>query len=275
MSTTFEIGRIPAAFRRALSQSGEGPTLTSWKTRAVKRGQRSSSSIVIVIQSAVSRSPSAGGSLSSSGARSMPKIACTSRATPRIESRSARFEVTSSSSTSCASGMRDASGSPGFQPSPSTMIPSPSGEMSSSRSDRIMPSEVSPRSFERAMRRPSSSTVPGSATATVSPASKFQAPHTIWPRRGLPHVDLAELQAVGVRVLAGLEHEPGDDQLLDAVLGRKAAALDALDLVTGEREPSGELVQGRQLGEMVRQPLQRDLHRTAPRNCSRKRTSLS
>ena len=80
---------------------------------------------------------------------SMPKIACTSRATPRIESRSARFEVTSSSSTSWASGTRAASGSPGFQPSPSTMIPSPSEEMSSSRSDRIMPSEVSPRSFER------------------------------------------------------------------------------------------------------------------------------
>ena len=29
------------------------------------------------------------------------------------------------------------------------------------------------------MRRPSSSTVPGSATATVSPAAKFQAPQTI------------------------------------------------------------------------------------------------
>ena len=47
-----------------------------------------------------------------------------------------------------------------------------------------MPSEVSPRSFERPILRPSSSAVPGSATATVSPAPKFQAPHTIW--RGAP-----------------------------------------------------------------------------------------
>ena len=109
----------------------------------------------------------------------MPKIAWTSRATPRMESRSARLEVTSSSSTSWTSGRRAASGSPGRHPLPSTMMPSPSDEMSSSRSDRIMPSEVSPRSLERAMRRPSSNAVPGSATATVSPAAKFQAPQTI------------------------------------------------------------------------------------------------
>ena len=37
------------------------------------------------------------------GVSSMPKIAWTSRATPRIESRSARFEVTSSSSSVAAS----------------------------------------------------------------------------------------------------------------------------------------------------------------------------
>ena len=94
-------------------------------------------------------------------------------------------------------------------------------------------------------------------------------------RRGLADVDVAQLQAVGVRVLAGLEHVPGDDQLPDAVLRRQPAALDALDLVAGEREPLDELLQRRQLGEVVGQPLQRDLHRTAPRNCSRKRTSLS
>ena len=36
-----------------------------------------------------------------------------------------------------------------------------------------------------------------------------------------------------------------------------------------------EAVERRELGEMVAEPLQRNLHRTAPRNCSRKRTSLS
>ena len=41
MSTTFEIGRWPAATRRAFSHIGDGPTVTSSKARAVKRGQRS------------------------------------------------------------------------------------------------------------------------------------------------------------------------------------------------------------------------------------------
>ena len=49
MSTTFEIGRIPAASSRAASHSGEGPICTSSKTRAVKRGQRSGHSTAIAI----------------------------------------------------------------------------------------------------------------------------------------------------------------------------------------------------------------------------------
>ena len=44
MSTTLLIGRCPAAASRACSQSGEGPILTSVKTRAVKRGQSSGTS---------------------------------------------------------------------------------------------------------------------------------------------------------------------------------------------------------------------------------------
>ncbi len=44
MSTTLLIGRCPAAVNRALSQSGEGPIVTSLNTRAVKRGQRSGTS---------------------------------------------------------------------------------------------------------------------------------------------------------------------------------------------------------------------------------------
>ena len=45
MSTTLLIGRWPAALRRAFSHSGEGPIVTSVKTRAVKRGQISGDSI--------------------------------------------------------------------------------------------------------------------------------------------------------------------------------------------------------------------------------------
>ena len=41
MSTTLLIGRWPAAIRRAFSHGGDGPIVTSSKTRAVKRGHRS------------------------------------------------------------------------------------------------------------------------------------------------------------------------------------------------------------------------------------------
>ena len=55
---------------------------------------------------------------------------------------------------------------------------------SSSLSERIIPSETSPRSFACSSFMPSGRTAPGRATATVAPAPKFQAPQTIW--RGSP-----------------------------------------------------------------------------------------
>ncbi len=45
MSTTFEIGRIPAAETRAFSHGGDGPTLTSVNTRPAQRGHSSGASI--------------------------------------------------------------------------------------------------------------------------------------------------------------------------------------------------------------------------------------
>ena len=87
-------------------------------------------------------------------------------------------------------------------------------------------------------------------------------------------VDLAELEAVGVRMLAGLEHEAGDDQLI-ILLGQPVAG-DLLDLDPGERDPGAELGEGRQrILEVVLQPAQGDLHRRPPANCSRKRRSSS
>ena len=205
----------------------------------------------------------------------MPKIACTSRATPRIESRSARFDVTSSSSTSCAQrharGERLA-GPPAVAEHDDPVVLVRDLELALGQDHAVGRLAAQLGALERAAVGQHRAR---QRTATVSPAPKFQAPHTIWRGSALADVDLAELQAVGVRVLAGLEHVPGDDQLLDAVVVGQAAALDALDLVAGEREPRGELVERRQLGEVVGQPLQRDLHRTAPRNCSRKRTSSS
>ena len=65
------------------------------------------------------------------------------------------------------------------------MIPAWSAPSSSSRSERIIPSETSPRSFARSSGFSAPGrTAPGSATATVAPAPKFQAPQTIC--RGSP-----------------------------------------------------------------------------------------
>ena len=66
-----------------MSQGGEGPIVTSVKTRAVKRGQSSGTSTATEAWS--STLPSPFGSASSShgaGASSAPVIARTSRATP-------------------------------------------------------------------------------------------------------------------------------------------------------------------------------------------------
>ena len=144
---------MPAACTRAFSQSGEGPTVTSWKTRAVKRGQSSSSSIEIVIQSAVRRSPTAGGlavvERREIDAEDRVDVAGDAAHGEQVGAVGGHLELEHVVDERQARREWLA----GRHPSPSTMIPSPSDEMSSSRSDRIMPSEVSPRSLERAMRR--------------------------------------------------------------------------------------------------------------------------
>ena len=59
------------------------------------------------------------------------------------------------------------------------MIPLWSVPSSSSSSARIIPSDIWPRSLRRSSVSPFGSVAPGSATATVAPAPKFQAPQTI------------------------------------------------------------------------------------------------
>ncbi len=82
MSTTFEIGRWPAAISRCLSQGGEGPIVTSSYTRAVKRRQ-TSGSISTLAWSSTESSPEGSASASVGFAASgAPVIACRSRATP-------------------------------------------------------------------------------------------------------------------------------------------------------------------------------------------------
>ena len=105
---------------------------------------------------------------------------------------------------------------------------------------------------------------PGSATATVSPAPKFQAPHTIWRGSASPTSTWQSCRRSAFGCLPASSTSPATISSSTPSCVGQAAALDALDLVAGEREPRGELVERRQLGEVVGQPLQRDLHRTAP-----------
>ena len=178
MSTTLEIGRMPAASRRAASHSGEGPTVTCSNTRAVKRGHSSGHSTTTLTPSG-SPSSEPGSSLHGGCASGAPVAACTSRATPYTARQSGRFGVTSSSRTSVPSGSTCASGVPGAGPSSSTSMPAWSPPSASSSVARIIPSLRMPRSFAAPSVRPSASFAPGRATATVWPAATFGAPQTI------------------------------------------------------------------------------------------------
>src|SRR3954451_19603265 len=81
---------------------------------------------------------------------------------------------------SSPTGSTSASGVPGSSSPGSSMMPPWSCPSSSSRSDRIIPSETSPRSFRFSIvNSPPGITPPGTTTATVAPAPKFQAPQTI------------------------------------------------------------------------------------------------
>ena len=83
MSTTFEIGRWPAAIRRCFSHGGEGPIFTSSNTRAVKRRQISGSAISTLAWSSARSSPEGSASAAvGSSASGAVVTACRSRATP-------------------------------------------------------------------------------------------------------------------------------------------------------------------------------------------------
>src|SRR5207253_6380177 len=73
-------------------------------------------------------------------------------------------------------------------------------------------------------------------------------------RRALPHVYLAELQAVGVRMLARLEHAADAEETEVAVLVGDAAALDPLDLGRGDAEPLCQLGERHLDGDVVPEP---------------------
>ena len=89
-------------------------------------------------------------------------------------------------------------------------------------------------------------------------------------RLALPHVDDAELQPVGVRVLCCLEYAPDAEQAEVPVLVGHAAALDPLDLGGRDRQALGQLRERHVERDVLAQPGDRD-----PQNCVRTRRSAS
>ena len=90
-------------------------------------------------------------------------------------------------------------------------------------------------------------------------------------RRALAHVDLAELQPVGVRVLARLEDLADEEETVVAVLVDRPARLDGIHLGRADAQPVGQLGDRHRKRDVVAQPGQRNLHQ----NCLRTRRSFS
>ncbi len=86
----------------------------------------------------------------------------------------------------------------------------------------------------------------------------------------LPHVDAAELEPVGIRMLRRLEHEPDAEAVEVAAVGRDAAPDDLVHLGGRDREPVRDLVRGRVDPYVLAEPGERN-----PQNCLRKRRSFS
>ena len=90
-------------------------------------------------------------------------------------------------------------------------------------------------------------------------------------RLSLPHIHLAELEPVGVRVLAGLQNLADEEETVIAVLVDRPARLDRVHLGRADAEPLGQLADGHRQWNVVAQPRQRDAHQ----NCLRTRRSFS
>ena len=89
-------------------------------------------------------------------------------------------------------------------------------------------------------------------------------------RLALPHVDPAQLQPVGVRMLRRLQHLADAEEPEVAVLVRHAATLDPFDLGRRDREPGRQLLERHLDGDVVPQPGNRD-----SQNCLSTRRSPS
>ena len=90
-------------------------------------------------------------------------------------------------------------------------------------------------------------------------------------RLALADVDAAELEPVGVRMLARLDHAADAEEAEVAVLVGHAAADDPVDLAAREDEPARDLLERPVERDVLAQPAGGDLHQ----NCARTRRSFS
>ena len=80
------------------------------------------------------------------------------------------------------------------------------------------------------------------------------------PRLGLPDVDSAELEPVGIRMLAGLDDPADEEERVVAVLVHGPARLDGVHLGRTDAEAVHELRDGHVERDVVAQPGERELH---------------
>ena len=111
---------------------------------------------------------------------------------------------------------------------------------------------------------------PGQRDGNRRTGAEVPGPADDLPRLALPHVDLAELEPVRIRMLVRLEHLADAEEPEVAVLVRHAATLDPFDLGGRDRKPGRQLLERHLDGDVVPQPGNRD-----SQNCLSTRRSPS
>ena len=118
---------------------------------------------------------------------------------------------------------------------------------------------------------PFGSTAPGSATATVAPAPKFHAPHTIERGSPSPTSTFVSWSRSAFGCFSASSTLPTRNSSRLPFSSGDAAAHDAVDLAAREDEPPRELLDGQVELDVLAQPRDGHLHQ----NCSSMRTSFS
>ncbi len=219
-----------------------------------------------------------GSSLHGAGASGAPVAACSSRATPYTPRQSGRLGVISSSSTSVAIGSTSRERRAGRELGVEQLARRARGCPAASAAELQLAARTG-SSLRRAPR-------------AASPASSLRAVghHRAGPRDGdglsggdvrraaddrrraalasLAEVDLADLQAVGVRVLLGAQHAP-DDEVAPST-ARRGGGSPRPSCRSSSGAPRSRARRGRRIAVFA-QPRQRHPHQ----NCSRKRRSFS